>query len=161
MKYILDANIFIRSKNDMPFDIWLSFWDKMKTLINSGNVFSCNQIKAEIEKGKDDLTKWLINNAPKNFFINENKEIIEQYQITQNWAQSQKYRLKPSALEDFAIVADAYLVATAKAYNYTLVTYEKSNPNSKSRILIPDVCVALDVRYCDLNTMLRELKITI
>lgn len=42
-----------------------------------------------------------------------------------------------------------------------IVTYEGSNPNSKKRVMIPDVCNALGVRYCDLNIVLREMGITI
>lgn len=43
----------------------------------------------------------------------------------------------------------------------TLVTYEGSNPNSKKRVMIPDACNALGVRYCDLNTVLKEMGIKI
>lgn len=39
----------------------------------------------------------------------------------------------------------------------TLVTYEKSNPNSKARVLIPDACEAVGANYCDLNAVLRGM----
>ena len=61
----------------------------------------------------------------------------------------------------FANVADAYLVATAAAKQMTLVTYEASSPFSKKRVMIPDACNALGVRYCDLNTVLKEMGIKI
>ena len=61
-----------------------------------------------------------------------------------------------------ATVADAYLVATtAAAKNMTLVTYEKSNPNSKARVLIPDACEAVGANYCDLNAVLRGMGVVI
>ena len=47
--YILDTNILIRSKNDMPFDLWPTFWNKMRLMIVNGQVFSCNHVKAEID----------------------------------------------------------------------------------------------------------------
>lgn len=59
-----------------------------------------------------------------------------------------------------AVVADAYLVAAA-AKNMTLVTYEKSNPNSKARVLIPDACEAVGANYCDLNAVLRGMGVVI
>ena len=71
MAYIFDTNIFVRSKHEMPMDLWPTFWTKIAGMINSGNVFSNIQVK------------------------------------------------------------------------------------------IPDACDALGVRYCDLNTVLRELNITI
>ena len=61
-----------------------------------------------------------------------------------------------------ATIADAYLVATtAAAKNMTLVTYEKSKPNSKARVLIPDACEAVGANYCDLNAVLRGMGVVI
>ena len=146
MAYILDTNIFIRSKNEMPFDLWPSFWAKVQQLVTSGQVYSCVKVKAEIDKGKDELTQWMRNNAPSSFFIP---------------LDASNTIFKPEAKREYAINADAYLVATAKAKGLTLVTYETSDPNCRKRVKIPDACIDLGVRYCDLNTMLRELQITI
>lgn len=44
---------------------------------------------------------------------------------------------------------------------YELVTYEKSNPNSKARVLIPDACEAVGANYCDLNAVLRGMGVVI
>lgn len=41
MAYIFDTNIFIRSKNEMPMEIWPTFWRRMTEIINSGQVYSC------------------------------------------------------------------------------------------------------------------------
>lgn len=68
---------------------------------------------------------------------------------------------RPEAVSEFATVADAYLVATAAAKGYTLVTNETVDPQCRRRVKIPDACNALGVRFCDLNTVLRELNITI
>lgn len=160
MHYIFDTNIFIRSKNEMPMDVWPTFWTKITKMINSGYIFSSVEVKEEINKGNDELTVWLKNNAPQNFFISLTPKVIEKYQETQDWARKEN-RYTEAALKTFADVADAYLVATAAANNMTLVTYEESNPQAKKRVLIPDVCNGLGVRYCNLNTVLRELGITI
>ena len=47
----------------------------------------------------------------------------------------------PQAKSEFARsdVADAFLIAVAKTYSYTIVTHEKSQPERKNRVLIPDV----------------------
>lgn len=160
MAYIFDTNIFIRSKNEMPMDIWPSFWDKFRGMVNSGDIFTSVAVKNEIEKGKDELTEWLKVNAPKTFYLQLEADVMAQYAYVQNWASSNPI-YNPQALKTFANVADAYLIATAYAKQMTLVTYEGSNPNSRKRVMIPDVCNAIGVRYCDLNTVLRELRITI
>lgn len=160
MAYIFDTNIFIRSKNEMPMDIWPTFWERFREMINSGDIFTSITVKDEIDKGKDELTEWLKQNAPKSFFFSLDADVMDQYTIVQNWAKSNPIYTQV-ALNTFANVADAYLVATASAKQMTLVTYEGSNPNSKKRVMIPDVCNAIGVRYCDLNTVLKEMGIKI
>lgn len=160
MTYILDTNILIRAKNDMPFDLWPTFWHKFRQMVNAGDVYSIEKVRDEINRGNDDLTDWVRNNAPKSFFIPVDGSVVEQLANTQTWA-SQNPVFKQSARNVYAEAADAFLVATAKAKGMTLVTYETSDPNCKTRVKIPDACDALGVRYCDFNTVLRELKITI
>lgn len=80
---------------------------------------------------------------------------------TITWAQNCTVRFSQSAIFDYTNVADSYLVATAAARNMVLVTYEKSNPQRRNRVMIPDACNAIGVRSCDLNTALRELGVLI
>lgn len=159
MAYLFDTNIFIRSKNEMPMDLWPTFWTKMAGLINSGVVFSSEMVKSEINRGNDELTEWIKSLAPKDFYLPITEDVIVKYEDCQNWARCRNFT--QNALRTFAEVADAYLIATASAKNITLVTYETSDPNCKNRVKIPDVCNAIGVRYCDLNTVLRELGIKI
>ncbi len=63
MAYIFDTNIFIRSKNEMPMDIWPTFWARFKEMVNSGQIFTSVMVKDEIEKGKDELTEWVKNRS--------------------------------------------------------------------------------------------------
>jgi hypothetical protein len=160
MAYIFDTNIFIRSKNEMPMDIWPTFWERFRDMVNSGVIFTSITVKDEIDKGKDELTEWLKQNAPKSFYLSLDAEVMAQYTSVQNWAKSNPVYTQ-AALNTFANVADAYLVATASAKQMSLVTYEGSSPNSKKRVMIPDACNALGVRYCDLNTVLKEMGIKI
>ena len=160
MAYIFDTNIFIRSKNEMPMDIWPTFWERFREMVNSDEIFTSITVKDEIDKGKDELTEWLKQNAPKSFYLSLDADVMAQYTNTQNWAKSNSVYTQ-TALNTFANVADAYLVATAAAKQMTLVTYEGSSPNSKKRVMIPDACNALGVRYCDLNTVLKEMGIKI
>ena len=160
MAYIFDTNIFIRSKNEMPMELWPTFWSKMTEMVEAGIVLSSDKVKEEIIRGHDELTEWVENKLPATFFLPLNAAVMSKYQDTQIWA-AQTGQFTESALQTFANVADAYIVATAAANDMTLVTYEKSNTGSKKRVLIPDVCNALGVRCCDFNTVLREMGITI
>jgi predicted nucleic acid-binding protein len=159
MKYLFDTNIFIRSKNEMPMDIWPTFWNTMTEMIISGKVFISVKVKEEIEKGKDELTEWIKTSAPKSCYIPIDGDVTEKYVETQRWAASQPFN-EPAKLV-FAEVADAFIVATAAAKDMTLVTYEKSDPFSRKRVMIPDACRAIGANSCDLNAALREMGIQI
>lgn len=160
MEYLFDTNIFIASKNQLPPDVWPTFWQCMAMLIKDRRIFSITRVKEEIERGNDELTTWMRDYASDGFYIPLDNEILLQYQRTLNWANNNT-TFKPSALQTYADVADAYLVATAAAKNMALVTFEKSNPLCKNRVLIPDACRAIGVRCCDLNIALRELGVRI
>lgn len=157
MKYLLDSNIFIQSRKQLPMDVWVTFWQRMAELAQNGDVVSCSKVKDEIEN--DDVNDWVKANAPKGFFLPMDAEIMVAYAEVQNWANSQLFT--DSAKAEFATVADAYLIATAKAKGLTVVTYEKSNPQRRSRVMIPDACAAIGARCCELNDVLRELGVKI
>ena len=159
MAYLIDSNIFIRSMNEMPMNLWPTFWQRMTDMVNSGELFISTKVKEEIERGNDELAEWLKNSAPKTCFVGLDGDIMRMYGAVQAWAGTKSFT--QTARNVFATVADAYLVATAAAKNMTLVTYEKSNPNSKARVLIPDACEAVGANYCDLNAVLRGMGVVI
>lgn len=86
MKYLFDTNIFIRSKNELPADVWPTFWTRIAELIRSGKIFSSIKVRDEINRGNDELTEWITENAIPSFFISVDNEIIDKYKETQNWA---------------------------------------------------------------------------
>ncbi|MCD8310528.1 MAG: DUF4411 family protein [Prevotellaceae bacterium] len=160
MKYLFDTNIFIRSKNELPVDIWPTFWHRISELIQTSRIFSSIKVKEEIAHGNDELTCWMDANTTKDFYYQLDGGILTKYADTQNWAK-QNQVFTEAARHEFANVADAYLVATAASKGLTLVTHETSDPYCKRKVKIPDACIALGVRYCDLNTALREMGVTI
>jgi hypothetical protein len=158
MPYLLDANIFITAKHTMPTDIWPTFWARLSEMMLSGQIYTIDKVKEEIDHGNDELTQWMKANAPRCFFISADSDVMAKYAEVQNWASSSG-RFKQSALSEFASVADSYLVATAAAKDMIIVTYEASAPEIKKRVKIPDACQALSVDYCDLNAVLRALNV--
>lgn len=160
MRYLFDTNIFIRSKNEMPADVWPTFWMRISSLINNGDIYSSIKVKEEIAHGNDELTTWMRDNATHSFYLPLDADVLSKYYETQNWAMHNPV-FTQSARNEYADAADAYLVATAAAKDMTLVTYETSDPACRRKVKIPDACDAMGVRYCDLNTALRELGVTI
>ena len=79
MAYIFDTNIFIRSKHEMPMDLWPTFWRRIAEMINAGDVLSNIQVKGEIDKGGDELTDWMKHNVPAGFYIGNDADVMVRY----------------------------------------------------------------------------------
>ena len=63
-------------------------------------------------------------------------------------------------------VADPWLVATAAAKGYTLITFEQSagvmnSKNKSGKVKIPDVAMHFDVKVSNLFYMMRQLEMKI
>lgn len=158
MSYLLDTNIFIRCKNEMPMDIFQGFWQKLAEMAQNGLVFSSVKVKEEIDRGNDELEQWCHDNLPNGFFLPFDAN--DEYAFLMRWAKANPV-FSDSAKQEFAMVADAFLVATAAAYQMKVVTFETSDPNCRRRVKIPDACLAIGVEYCSLNDLLHELGVTI
>lgn len=76
------------------------------------------------------------------------------------WAQ-QKDQFIDAAKEEFATVADAWLIAHAHAMGATVVTLEVFNPDIKKKIPIPNVCREFGVEAIDTFEMMRRLGMTL
>lgn len=159
MVYLLDTNIFVESRKNLPMDVWTTFWSKLSELAMSGQVVSSVKVKDEISEGYDELLDWLTSHVPDRFFLPVDGEAIHAYSSLQNWAAGSDYT--DAAKDEFARKADAFIIATALSKGMTVVTFEKSQPQRKNRVKIPDACVAVGAECCDLNTMLRAIGITI
>lgn len=161
--YLVDSNFFIQAHRAFyPIDVMVSFWLKINQIANSGKIISIDKVKNEIFAGsshEDTLKKWCKTNLPDNFFM-DSRLVIEAYIEIVNWANSMNHQFKQKAIQDFlmAELADSWLVAYAKTFNCIIVTYEKSEPNRKSKIKIPEVCKQFGVKYINTIDMLRELN---
>ena len=57
----------------------------------------------------------------------------------------------------FATEADGWLVAYSMVNGTVVATNEQPRPESRNRVLLPDVCARFEVSYKDTFSMLREL----
>lgn len=139
-------------------DIFQGFWQRLSNLAQTGRIYSSIKVKEEIEKGNDDLKQWCAEHLPKSFFLPF--DAFDKYADLMNWANSSSV-FTTAAKQEFATVADAYIVATASAHGMKVVTFETSDPNCKKRVKIPDACLAIGVKYCSLNDLLHDLGVVI
>ncbi len=157
MKYLLDANVFIQAHRFYyPMDVFPIFWDWLKRENEKESIFSLDMIFDELKIGEDGLADWCNKLNRDNWFLSSEDEITQNNLSTiADWVLMQDY--KETAKAEFLSVADPWLIAKAKTDNMTVVTQEKSDPNSKRKIFIPDVCMAFDVNFINTVDLLRTL----
>lgn len=162
-KYILDSNFFIQAHRSIyPLDVVQSFWLKIKSLSQAGIITSIDKVKKEIfdnSSHEDELKLWCDSNLSNEFFINTDT-VLENYISIVNWTNSMSHHYTSNAIQEFleTDLADPWLIAFAMSNNWTIVTYEKSQPERKNRIKIPEVCNHFNIRYINTIQMFRELK---
>lgn len=157
--YLVDTNFFIQAWRDLyPPDVLPSFWEKVSQLGHQNQLISIDKVKAELYRMEDDLKKWSVDHLPHTFF-RDTSTAQQTYASVVQWAQSRSGHYKPTAIADFLDVdaADAWLVAYAAEHGLPIVTYEKSAPEARKRIKIPDVAREFNVRTLTTIEMLREI----
>lgn len=162
-KYIVDSNFFIQAHRSIyPLDVVQSFWLKVNDLSQNGTIVSIDKVKKEIydnSSHEDELKLWCSSNLPNDFFINTDT-VLQNYIRIVSWTNAMSHHYTPSAIQEFleTDLADPWLVAFAMSNNWTIVTQEKSQPDRKNRIKIPEVCNQFNVRYINTIEMFRELN---
>ncbi len=163
--YLVDSNFFIQAhRATYPMDVVPSFWTTVKRLADSGDIISIDKVKKEIYSQNDALTNWCKENLSDTFF-HETASVMNEYRKVSNWANSKSSHYVSNAISEFlaADEADAYLVAyaLADAANRIIITHERSEPNGKKKIKIPEPCDELGVNYLNTIDMFRRLSVAI
>jgi hypothetical protein len=164
MKYILDSNCFITPhRGYCPIDVAVSLWNKIKDLAINNTIVSLDKVRDELYKNNDELKKWLLNNIPNSFFLKFEDNSVERLQKIIRKAASSTFYTE-SAKEKYLKMdkADIYLTAFASINpdEWTIVTFETSEPNKISEIKLPQACQAYGIHCIYLIDMFREIHET-
>ena len=168
-KFLIDANtLMTAARLYYAYDLLPAFWSVFAEKIKEGNIILLDMVKNEIDKGQDELQEWV--KERQGDFVECNHvdpEIIPKYADVMQYIQGCGL-YNQNGLDSWAKndVADPWLVATAMAKGYTLITFEQSagslSPKNKSgKVKIPDVANHFGVRVHNLYYMMRQLGIRI
>ena len=153
MRYLLDANVFIQAKNlHYGFDFCPAFWAWLEEQNEAGKVASIEKVAAELYAGEDDLSDWAEARG-KAFFLAADEAVVPCLTEVSTWAYGQNYQ--PSAIATFLKVADYWLIAHARAHDWTVVTHEVPS-DSPRKIKIPNASIGLGLRCVNPYEMLRR-----
>jgi hypothetical protein len=162
--YIIDTSSLIEMKNRYPKKNFPSLWEKVEELISKNRLISPLEVRKEIERGDDELSKWVKNKKINKMFIKPDslqmqkaKEIIKKYDPLAEVE-------KPDNLN-----ADPFLIALALVkkelskkelvamklfkdnvtIDYIIITEESIKPNK-----IPSICKDLGINCIKLLKMI-------
>ena len=155
---MLDANIILAAWHDhYPIDLYPGFWLCLENYSVEGKLQIIDRVRNEIIS-PDELIKWLYRNWNSSFASTQNQEVASAFAEIQNWVHSNP-RLLPVAKNDFAVAADGWLAAYAKAYGAVVVTNEVFDRNIKRRVPLPNLCKCFNIEYVNTIGMLRALGV--
>lgn len=157
--YLVDANVLIDAKNRYyAFDIAPGFWKWLEGAHADGHVCSIEAIRDELVAGDDELAEWA--KANRTFFRPVDQATTTHFPALTTWVSSRPFT--PAALAGFTgSAADYLLVAYARAHDHVVVTHERSDPNSRKRVMIPDACTAIGVTSLGPFEMMRRTGATL
>ena len=160
--FLVDADVFIAAKNRYyAFDICPGFWNSLVHHGHAGTVGSIDRVRSELLAGREseDLVQWARNELPTGFFLDTNgADVLDAYEEVMLWIQRHPQYFD-SAKAKFATEADGWLVAYAASSGAVVVTNEQPRPDSRNRILLPDVCAQFGVTCRDTFFLLRKLEV--
>lgn len=122
-----------------------------------GRISSVDAVYEELQQGDDELSKWARGMNEQDFFLSSGEEIAPYITRLSQWAEGSGF--KREAIQEFNDSADLILIAYAASHDFTVVTNEKSEPEAKKKIKIPDACRAIRLEYIALAELLRKEKI--
>jgi uncharacterized protein DUF4411 len=157
-RFVLDANVFIQAyRGYYAFDLCPGYWAALLAHHDGARLCSIDRVKGELVGGGDALADWAARTVPAAFFAATiDPAVTGWFGQMMAWVQAQAQFL-PAAKADFAVKADGWLVAYAKAFGFAVVTLEVSNPSVKRKVPIPNVCDAFGVEHLGTFDMLRAL----
>jgi hypothetical protein len=160
--FVLDSDVFIAAKNlYYAFDICPGFWKGILRTHQQGSIRSIDRIRNELLLGRkeEDLVQWVTNDVPATFFHDSNTDQISSaFAEVMFWVQ-RNAQYFDRAKAKFATEADGWLAAYSMVNGTTVVTNEQPRPESRNRVLLPDVCIQFNVPYKDTFAMLREIGV--
>ena len=147
-KYLIDANSLIRpARAYYPFDFAPSFWQQLRPKISLDKIAVLDKVQEEI--------------LPKECILSTQEiQIIQMYRDVLSFIQqSDQYSEAALRLWSRENVADPWLIAAAKVYGYTLLSFEQSAGRITTRSnnpKLPDVAHHFQVPYTSLFNMMRN-----
>lgn len=167
--FLIDSNAFITPhRNYYQFSFAPTFWELLNKHCSTGEIMTLDMVmdelcKEEDDEKKDEMQIWLENSFKGKHASAKTQEVVNNYANVINHLHSDNKYLEDAVREWSDIkVADPWLIAVAKTYGYTIVSFEKrmqiNSGSPTKRAKIPNICDDFGIKYCDLFEMMKALN---
>lgn len=154
LKYTIDTSAILDAwTRYYPIDLFPTFWANITNLVQSKRASAIVLVRYELDKKDDGCVKWFDTNGLDSFFDEISTEI--QNEVISILSNKHHQRLIEERKGQYG--ADPFIIAHAKLKNLTLVTGERP-ANNIQRPKIPDVCNDLNIRWINIQSLMREEK---
>jgi len=144
---MIDTSSFTILRREYPRDVFAPVWDHVGSLLNSGQILSCEDVYIELIQQDDILAKWI--KEYKRVFLpldEDTQEVAKD--ILRKFPTLVDLKKKKSS-------ADVFLIASAIREGCTVVS-EENKSGGPQKVKIPDVCREMNVRCIRLLDLIRE-----
>ncbi|WFN33466.1 DUF4411 family protein [Methanogenium sp. S4BF] len=160
MKYLLDSNVFIEAKNGYySFNIAGGFWDWLELFMEEQSFLTIREVRKELTDYNDELKDWIIQFQPSQF-IEEDLEIQQNMREITNYVLNHE-TFSPENKSMFLAKADPWLIATAMARGYVVVTHENKVGKGAKKVKIPNICETFGVEYINVFELMRTKNVNL
>jgi hypothetical protein len=155
MAYLMDSNALIQAKNQFyRFTFCPGFWDWVADEHTKGALLSIQEVKKELEGGRDELADWAGKVIPASFFVRPTAEVVTTQAVVSQWVNAQgTYSQQEKA--KFLSKADPWLVAEAIQNKHQIITFEEQVPANSTKVKIPNVATNFGVKTLNLYDVIE------
>lgn len=146
MTHLFDSNSFMEAARLYYHpDVAPGYWEWLVSDPMRQHIASVPAVYEEITTGEGELVDWAKETAPDDFWRPITADTLRAAGELSAWAADPARTYKQAAVDEFLDSCDYWLIAEAKASGLTVVTREVSEPNSRKKVKIPDVCRAFGI----------------
>ncbi|WP_257161754.1 DUF4411 family protein [Corynebacterium cystitidis] len=146
--YLLDTNIIFDAFNNYPREVFPSYWQKFEEFIHNQAFYFHETVKDEIYRREDEAAAWFRESVPdSSVLFKDDAEITSYAEVTQWVRHGRQPAYEVPAVRQFLGVADSWIIASAHARGYTIISNEKRNPRKITAVKLPDVADAFEIPY--------------
>lgn len=138
--FILDTSALIDFSTWLPLDLNRTFWAKMEESLVEGKWILLDVAVGEIQQDNEGLKSWSKEQKRKGLV----KTIEESHKNRAIEINSQYKMIDDTTARS---TGDTYILSYAEANNLNMFTREKHRKNNDDLYKIPDVCIALKLKF--------------